>query len=97
MLRRDYEIVADLSGLKDRPDLFDIQAASGVAIEGYTDRSLDRVDIIYTEFVSAASQKPRRRQLLPVVTPEGHEQRATDFLFEPTPPAVLEPTPASLH
>ena len=89
MLRRGFEVVADLSGLQDRPSLLDIQPAAQVAIGGYIDRSFDRVDLIYTDFVSTSNQRPRRRQLLPVEIPDDSDQRWPDYLFEPTPYEVL--------
>lgn len=89
MLRRSFEVVADLSGLKDRPSLLEIQPAAQVAIAGYTDGTFDRVDLIYTDFVTTSNQQPRRRQLLPAEIPEGTGQRWPDFLFEPSPYEVL--------
>jgi F-type H+-transporting ATPase subunit gamma len=89
MLRRGFEVVADLSGLKDRPSLLEIQPAARVAISGYTDGTFDRVDLIYTDFISTSNQRPRRRQLLPVEIPDDTDQRWPDFLFEPTPYEVL--------
>ncbi len=89
MLRRGFDVVADLSGLEDRPSLLDTQPAARVAISGYTDGSFDRVDLIYTDFVSTSNQRPRRRQLLPVEIPDEPDQRWPDYLFEPTPYEVL--------
>ena len=89
MLRRGFDVVADLSGLEDRPSLLDTQPAARVAISGYTDGSFDRVDLIYTDFVSTSNQRPRRRQLLPVEIPDEPDQRRPDYLFEPTPYEVL--------
>ncbi len=89
MLRRGFEVVADLSGLKDRPSLLEIQPAAQVAISGYTDGTFDRVDLVYTDFISTSNQQPRRRQLLPAEVPEESDERRGDFLFEPTPYEVL--------
>jgi F-type H+-transporting ATPase subunit gamma len=54
----------------------------------YENGTVDRVEIVYTEFRSAISQKVQIEQLLPV-KPTGGGEGAGDFLFEPDKTALL--------
>jgi len=60
-------------------------------IQAYVEQQANEVHLVYNEFKSAASQRVVVEQLLPIqpapVSPEGEE---TEFLFEPSPTAVLE-------
>jgi F-type H+-transporting ATPase subunit gamma len=48
--------------------------------------------LVYTEFRSVASQRVVVERLLPIPAPEGEpsEETAEEYLFEPSPTAVLE-------
>ncbi len=60
-------------------------------IRAYVEEQANEVHLVYNEFKSAVSQRVVVEQLLPIqpapVSPEGE---VTDFLFEPSPAAVLE-------
>jgi len=58
--------------------------------EHYREASLDRVYLVYNEFVSPVRQRVVVEQLLPIVPeePEG-ERFEADYLFEPSPGAIL--------
>src|SRR3989344_3606592 len=43
----------------------DILPISKIAIEAYINRTYDEVDVVYTDFVSAMTQRPRVKKLLP--------------------------------
>src|SRR5207248_10087776 len=51
---------------KDAPLFSEARAISKFAREMFTKGDVDRVDILYTRFVSTLNQKPEARQLLPV-------------------------------
>jgi F-type H+-transporting ATPase subunit gamma len=89
MLRRGREVIADFTGLPDRPSVLDIAPIARVITEGYSNATLDAVYMVFTEFVSTATQHPMIRQLLPVEAPTGHHQTA-DYIYEPGPKAVLD-------
>src|SRR5262249_37399101 len=44
----------------------------------------DRVDLLYNEFVSVISQKPRLVPLLPLTVPETKGEGVVDYIFEPS-------------
>jgi F-type H+-transporting ATPase subunit gamma len=87
---------------KDAPLFSEARAISKFARDLYTTGEVDRVDVLFTNFISTLSQKPELFQLLPVgeikgvvAGVHGHETEqqllkgATEFLFEPNPETVL--------
>src|SRR6266404_1849652 len=87
---------------KDAPLFSEARAISKFARELFAKGEVDRVDILYTKFVSTLNQKPEARQLLPVgeiksvtagISPAPEEQQpelggTQEFLFEPGPEQV---------
>jgi len=62
-----------------------VQAAAQAAIQAYLNRSFDAVEVVYSEFKNAATQRFVSEQFLPIVkteNPEGNNTRA-DFIFDP--------------
>jgi F-type H+-transporting ATPase subunit gamma len=89
MVRRGREVIAEFTGMPDRPTVLDISPVVRVITDSYTNGSLDAVYMLYTDFVSTAVQRPTLKQLLPIEAPP--EQRgAVDYIYEPDPVAVLE-------
>src|SRR5260221_10256621 len=87
---------------KDAPLFAEARAISKFAREMFTKGEVDRVDILFTNFISTLSQRPDALQLLPVgeikgVTAGVHgyaqseelKRSGTEFLFEPSPEQVL--------
>jgi|ERR1044071_1219448 F-type H+-transporting ATPase subunit gamma len=87
---------------KDAPLFSEARAISRFARDMFTKAEVDRVDILFTNFISTLSQRPDKLQLLPVgeikgvrAGIHGHEQSeelvrsGTEFLFEPSPEQVL--------
>src|SRR6478736_8176646 len=88
---RRYEIDQSWIGFSDRPSYHDAQAIANKASELYASGEVDRVVIVYNQFVSALVQRVVERDLLPI--PEEalahddeaeHEQALLgDFIYEP--------------
>ena len=87
---------------KDNPQFSEARAISKFAQDMFLKGEVDRVDVLYTNFINTLSQKPEVRQLLPIgklqafdadVTGEskGGELKKSDveYLFEPNAAAVL--------
>ena len=89
MARRGQQLLADFTGISDRPAMADILPVAQTVISGYTSGQFDRVTLIYTQFVSIVSQQPVVKQLLPVEPPKGERTKPADFIYEPSPTAVL--------
>ena len=99
--RTRRKLVAEFT-YKDAPLFGEARAISRFVRELFLKGEVDRVDILYTNFISTLTQRPEKRQLLPVgeikaVTvgiPHPQEEEklmygATEFLFEPDVDQVL--------
>jgi F-type H+-transporting ATPase subunit gamma len=90
MRRLRKELVADRSGLGDRPSMGDVLPAIRVAMEQYENGDADQVDLVYAQFISAGRQRAVARRLLPLEVPEATGKLAADFIYEPEPKDVLD-------
>jgi F-type H+-transporting ATPase subunit gamma len=94
---RRYEIDQSWIGFSDRPAYSDAQAIARKAAELYENGEVDRVVIVYNQFVSALVQRVVERDLLPIpeeaLDREGEEEERAqlgDFIYEPEPEEILE-------
>lgn len=58
-------------------------------MDRYAAGEFDRVYLLYSQFVNVLVQKPTVVQLLPVEPPAGAEEKRVEYIFEPSPEAVL--------
>ncbi len=101
---RKFDIEASFTGFLDEPTYEDARAIAESVVPRFEDGTFDRVDIVYTQFFSAGTQKVVTRQFLPLdgqaVVGSASEQTARgaaeqtaispDYEFEPGPDAILE-------
>jgi F-type H+-transporting ATPase subunit gamma len=100
---RGYDIESSFTGFSDQPTYEDAREIGQHVIELFTSGAVDRVELVYTRFVSAGSQEVVLRPLVPLSTEtvEGGDGRAdietadggkatADFEFEPSPETILE-------
>jgi F-type H+-transporting ATPase subunit gamma len=88
--RAGFPELAEFEDIGDFPDLSQILPIARVVIDDYTNGEIDEVYIGYQQFVNAAVQRPTIRQVLPVVAPEDADALPADFIFEPSPEALLD-------
>lgn len=61
-----------------------VQAAAGYAMEAFSAKEVDAVEVVYSEFKNAATQRFVTEQFLPVQKVTAKEgQKKADFIFEP--------------
>lgn len=60
------KIIASFTNLSDRPMMVELTPIAKIIEEEFVKKIYDKVVVIYTDFISALSQKPKIRQLLPV-------------------------------
>ena len=84
-------------GISDNPTYEDARRIAETVATLFTDNHIDRVELVYTEFLSIGSQKVATRRFLPlestetIATEGSGDSKSTDsFEFEPSPEAVLE-------
>jgi F-type H+-transporting ATPase subunit gamma len=93
---RKYEIASYTEGISDNPTYEDARHLADTVAGLFISGDIDRVELVYTEFLSMGSQKVATRRFLPLEGTEtmaakgSGEAGATDsFEFEPSPEAVL--------
>jgi len=87
MLRFGGEIIAEFTGIPDRPALVDITPVARTIIDDFLAGTFDQVIIAYTRFINTLVQKPALRQLLPLRT--GEERVGGEYIYEPDPQTIL--------
>src|SRR6202008_2600542 len=64
--RLDVKILANVSGLGDRPYVKDLIGTVKVMLDAYRKGELDRLFLVNAQFVNTMTQKPTVEQLLPI-------------------------------
>src|SRR5919204_3491929 len=95
---RRYPLEQAWIGFSDRPEFADAQAVAHRVAEAYAGEEVDRVVLVYNEFVSPIVQRVTELELLPIAEDvlredeEAENERALlgDFIYEPEPEQILE-------
>jgi len=91
MRRFRVPLEATFEGYGDRPTFADVVPLARLVSDAYVANQVDRVDLVYSTFVSTLVQRPNMEQLLPVhPTADLEGIPGRQFIFEPAPAAVLE-------
>ncbi len=88
ILRHGPPLRAEFTGL-DRPTSYEIAPVAHVLIEDYIAGVYDAVYMASTRFISTLRQEPAIRQLLPIQPLEPEAPAPADYIFEPSPEAIL--------
>ena len=95
MIRAGRDVVAEFTGLPDRPSLLDTLPISKVVIDDYINGKYDAVYLLYTNYVNTLTVRPKMIKLLPIdpgeIVPDQDtlDLKKNDFIFEPSPAGVL--------
>jgi F-type H+-transporting ATPase subunit gamma len=91
MRRARVPIDAHFPGFGDKPTFADVLPLARLISEDFLAGKYGKIDIVYSRFISTLSQKPVLDQLLPIEASQDTEGiPGNQFIFEPTPQAVLE-------
>jgi len=91
MRRARVPIEAHFAGFGDKPTFADVLPLARLITDDFLSGEYGRIDVIYSRFVSTLSQRPVLDQLLPIKPAEDTEGiPGNQFIFEPSPAAVLE-------
>jgi len=84
-------VVARATHLGDTPHIADIIGTVKVMLDAYDTGRIDRLFVVYNDFINTMSQKPRVDQLLPIV-PTGDQKlkHHWDYIYEPDAKTVLD-------
>src|SRR5882762_7004203 len=89
--RLGVSILANVSGLGDRPHVKDLIGTVKVMLDAYSSGEIDRLFLVNAQFLNTMTQKPTVEQLLPVVATdtEGLAEH-WDYIYEPEAKTILE-------
>src|SRR3972149_4332295 len=85
------EIAAHASHLGEKPQIADLIGVIKTMLDAYRDRQVDRVYIVYNDFINTMAQKPVIEQLLPLPETDDEEVRDIwDYIYEPDAETLLD-------
>jgi F-type H+-transporting ATPase subunit gamma len=99
--RTKRELLADFE-LKDAPTILETKAVSKFCVEKFLSGEVDKVTVLYTQFINTISQRPVAQTLLPisplafeaaaaeVAADHGTKDPMLEYTFEPSAQAVLD-------
>ena len=96
---RHYDIAAAINGTVDRPTYEDARRVAEEILPRFVDGQVQRVQLIYTEFLSAGSQRVVERRFLPLdaeamglsaETERADDGPQADYEYEPDPNEILD-------
>jgi F-type H+-transporting ATPase subunit gamma len=95
VFRRGGNVIADYSPIPARPVLLDTTPITRQVIDDFLAGKVDEVWLCYTDYISAAVQKPTLKKLLPLAAEEllGETKSASPppaYDFEPDPQGILD-------
>ncbi len=86
-------IVAQVDHLGDAPTVQSLIGLMKVMLDGYKAGKIDRLFLVYNEFINTMTQKPIVQPLLPIAPPEDQKSEKAiywDYIYEPDAKELLE-------
>ncbi len=85
-LGKNYPLMLSNEQLLDKPEFAEIAAMAENLMDKFTKKEIDRVEVVYNQFVNAATQRVTVEQFLPIAPQqtEGKNTLKNDFIFEPS-------------
>lgn len=106
MRKLGVNVIASFHNFSDTPSLVEAAPIAKIIKEEFVKNNFQKVAVIYTDYVSAITQKPTIRQVLPIspldlekmlkalgdrsFENEIAEEKSIEFIFEPSPELILE-------
>ena len=90
LIRNSRDLRGEFTDLGDNPNILDIAPMARIVIDDYASGYVDKVHIVYSQFVSMSVQRPVVSQLLPIQPAEIQQSQAVGYIYEPNMGTVLE-------
>lgn len=96
MGRLKANVISQVVGLGDKPDMEKLIGAVKVVLDGYTQDRFDRVYIFYNRFINTMKQEPVMEKLLPLsdekmqAESESSSRVGWDYIYEPEAKPVID-------
>ncbi len=88
---RRFGVVAEATGLGDKPGVKDMLGTIKVMLDAYEEGRIDRLFLVENQFVNSMTQTPRVTQMIPVVAADMEElKHHWDYLYEPESKEVID-------
>ncbi|MFG1496017.1 F0F1 ATP synthase subunit gamma [Saccharospirillum sp. HFRX-1] len=89
---RGFDVVASMTQLGDKPSVSDLIGGVKVMLDDYNEGKIDRLYLVFNEFVNTMVQKPVLEQLLPLEAADDESARrhTWDYLYEPDAETLLD-------
>jgi F-type H+-transporting ATPase subunit gamma len=95
---RGYHLDDGFSGFSDAPSYDDAKRIGQYVVDAYVNHRVDRVELVYTRFITAGSQEVVLRPLVPLESAvveggdgkPGTEGGSADYEYEPDPTSILD-------
>lgn len=89
--RLGANMVGEATQLGDQPGVGDLIGVIKVLLDAYSEARIDRLFLVYNEFVNSMVQSPTLEQLLPLVPADDAElQSHWDYIYEPEAQPVVD-------
>lgn len=87
----DVNLKASIPSLGDKPELTKLIGVVKVMLEAFAEEKIDRLNLVFNDFINSIVQKPTVQQLLPLEPTEDEQIKQNfDYLYEPEAKDVLE-------
>ncbi|RRJ82625.1 F0F1 ATP synthase subunit gamma [Aestuariirhabdus litorea] len=84
-------VVAAVSDLGDQPNIADLIGAVKVMLDAYDEGKIDRLFLVYSNFVNTMTQQPVDEQLLPLPADDDEAlKHHWDYIYEPDAKELLD-------
>ncbi len=82
-------ITASVSHLGDAPAVSDFLGVVKVMLDAYEANKIDRLYVVYNEFINTMTQQPKIEMLLPILDSSATDDIHWDYLYEPSAQPLL--------
>jgi len=99
LIRRRKNVIAEFSHLPAAPTFTDVSAIGRLAVEEFLNSNVDRVYLVYTDFINMVNQVPDIKQLLPLEIGIGEgrvevfeqvKKASAAYIYEPNEEEILD-------
>ena len=90
-LSKLYPVIFYYEKLLDNPDFTDLSAVSDDLVHKFINHEVDKVEVVYNQFLNSATQRVTVEDYLPVVSSESEDGKKvnSDYIFEPSADELL--------
>lgn len=91
-LSKAFEVLQYNESLLDAPAFSEIATMAQYLMDGFVNKTIDKVEVVYNQFVNAATQRLVVEPFLPICNLNGkiEESQPKDYIFEPSKHEILE-------